>query len=203
MFSETEQISAFAAYAMKRKNTNPSLQSQKLRKINSNVKEKNSVRDVDKQGEMSQSLNRETIEKNRKRYASSKTHGTVIKKNINTNESNSLVIKKYKEFKCNKNKKKKNLLSANDFFNNETATTSSENTFSVSSNVNSQTNRLRNERSKINKKETKGKKKIRRTKNQNTNYDVIHDTFLKDPVIKSKLLFEWLIHPLKITKFFE
>ncbi|XP_035735119.1 ribosomal oxygenase 1-like [Vespa mandarinia] len=209
MVSKTEQISAFAAYAMKRKNADPSLQSQKLqKKTHSNVKEKNLVRIANKQKEMLSLPNHGTINKNHKKSSSSKTHSPTIKKNINTNESNSLIISKYKKSKCNKNKKKKKkkLLSANDFFSNDTTMTNLENSSSVSDSINLQMNQLREEGSKINKKEkkVKRKKKLPPTKNNSSiNYDVVHDNFLKDPVIKSKLLFEWLIHPLKIDNFFE
>lgn len=207
MASENEQISAFAAYAMKRKNRERSLQLLKLQKIHSNMNEKNSVQVVNKEKNTLPSSSHKTLNKNDKQSSSPKSSNSITKKNLNTKETNSLVKSKYKKFNYNKSKKKKKkkLLSANDCHGNDETTTDLENSFSISGDNNSQMNQLEGETVKINKKTKKRKrnKKLRSTKNMNINYDIVHDNFLKNPVIKSKLLFEWLIHPLEINKFFK
>ncbi|KAF7395281.1 hypothetical protein HZH68_009331 [Vespula germanica] len=207
MASENEQISAFAAYAMKRKNIERSLQLLKFQKIHSNMNEKNSVQVVNKEKNTLPSSSNETLNKDDKQSSSSKSSNSITKKNLNTKETNSSMKSKYKKFNYNKSKKKKKkkLLSANDCHGNDEATTDLENSFSISGDNNSQMNQLEGETVKVNKKTKKRKrnKKLRSTKNMNINYDIVHDNFLKNPVIKSKLLFEWLIHPLEINKFFK
>ncbi|KAL2715006.1 bifunctional lysine-specific demethylase and histidyl-hydroxylase NO66 isoform X3 [Vespula squamosa] len=174
MTSNSEQISAFAAYAMKRKNIEHSSQSPKLQKTYSDTNEKNSIQVANEQNNILPSSSYETINRHKK-SPSPKTNTSITKKHANTNESNSFVVSKYKKFIYSK------------------------------SSHNSQMNQLEGERSKINKKakRMKRKKKLRSKEESNIHYDIVHDNFLRDPVMKSKLLFEWLIHPLKINKFFE
>ncbi|KAI4502905.1 hypothetical protein M0802_001949 [Mischocyttarus mexicanus] len=220
---KNEQISAFAVYTKKRKNSATSLQLQKYQKKRSVMGKKKSK----KTGNITKkkiSSNPGTVNKKQKKpkdfspcrsgdhfSSRSSDHFSSITGDhfqcIDTNMKMSV-----HNLKNNKSKdKKKIFFDSSFFFNNSepTITTTNTNTTTTTTTKNntSPINPSDKDDNKSKKKTDKKSKKQNNnnksnvTENQSTNYAKTHNAFMKDPILQSYMLFEWLIYPLPMEKF--
>lgn len=201
MFSKNEQISAFAVYTKKRKNSATSLQLQKFQKKRSNMGNKKIKRTgniTKKKISKSKPVNKNQMDP--KDLPSSRTDDDISQiKDINMKMS-------VHDLKDNKNTERKQLLLNSSFFFNNTEPSTSTITTTIIQNGTPILNLLNENDNKSKKKVNKKSKKqnsdkLNTTENQSTNILKINDFFMKDPIIQSYMLFEWLIYPLSIDKF--
>lgn len=204
MFAKNEPVSAFAAYAMKRKTSEPSVQTKRFKKKHNKVEEKDVDRVVNKHKKtqpLSEHKNNK-LKSNTKLL--SKTNTPPVKQNANTRTLNGTVTIKRKNNNTNKNMKRNKLSSVNDSLSINSDNVFENNFYEKKSNL--QVNQV--QEGKKNKKQKKGKKlnrkaKLRAKLNSEANSDAAHDNNSQDPTIRCKMLFEWLIYPLKIDHFFK
>ncbi|XP_014600738.1 PREDICTED: bifunctional lysine-specific demethylase and histidyl-hydroxylase NO66 [Polistes canadensis] len=201
MFSKNEQISAFAVYTKKRKNSETSLQLQKFQKKRSNMGNKKIKRTgniTKKKISKSKSINKR--QKDPKDLSSPRTDDDISQtKDINMKMS-------VYNVKDKKNTEKKQLLfNSSSFFNNaEPSTTITTTAINYDTPILNLLNEDNNKsKKKVNKKSKKqNNDKSNTTENQSPKIAEMDDLFTKDPVIQTYMLFEWLIHPLNLNKFF-